>query len=224
MKELSHIQTIAVMALPFVFAIVFHEAAHGWVAYRFGDPTAKDMGRLTFNPIPHIDLWGTIIMPLLFFFLGGMLFGYAKPVPINPMNFRHPKRDMAISSLAGPASNILMAICYAVVLRGFLLRFDDAQSGAWNWIIEPLTYMCFYGVLINIVLAVLNMIPIPPLDGSRLVFWLLPHRQGMLYYRLEPYGIIILLLMFYFGIYTKIVSPIIKPLLILFLGQDIMKG
>lgn len=222
MEKLSQIQTIAVMAAPFVFAIVFHEAAHGWVANRLGDPTAKDMGRLTLNPIPHIDMWGTVIMPLLFFFLGGMLFGYAKPVPINPMNFRHPKRDMAISSLAGPVTNMLMAFCYAIILRGFLLTLDEAQIATWSWITTPLTYMCFYGVLINIVLAVLNMLPIPPLDGSRLVFWLLPHRQGMIYYRLEPYGIIILLLMFSFGIYNKIVSPIISPLLSLFLGEGIM--
>jgi len=220
MEQLSRIQTVAVMALPFVFAIVFHEVAHGWVANRLGDPHAKMMGRLTFNPFPHIDMWGTVLMPLMFFLLGGMLFGYAKPVPINPNNFRHPKRDMAISSLAGPATNIIMALCYAVFLRGFLMKLDGSiPEPYWSLIGVPLSYMCIYGVLINVVLAVLNMIPIPPLDGSRIVFWLLPDRQGMLYYRLEPFGFIILLAMFAFGIYSTIMTPIIRPLLGLLLGD-----
>jgi Zn-dependent protease len=220
MEKLSQIQTIAIMAAPFVFAIVFHEAAHGWIANRLGDPTAKDMGRLTLNPIPHIDLWGTVLMPLMFFLLGGMMFGYAKPVPINPMNFRHPKRDMAISSLAGPATNMIMAILYSVILRVAIVPLEGAiPEPYWSWIFVPLSYMCMFGVLINVVLAVLNLLPIPPLDGSRIVFWLLPDRQGMMYYRLEPYGIIILLALFAFGIYGKIMTPVIRPLLGLLLGN-----
>ncbi len=225
MEELSIIQKIAVMALPLVFAIVLHEVAHGWVANKLGDHTARDMGRLTLNPISHIDLFGTIIMPLLLFVLtnGKMLFGYAKPVPINPYNFRDPKKGMARSSLAGPGINLIMAISFAFLLRAVMPAAEGfVPKQAWEWFSLPVSLMFGYGVIINVVLAVLNMIPIPPLDGSRVVYWMLPDKQAAAYYRLEPYGTLILMLLIMLGVLGRIIGPIIQPILSLLLGGDIM--
>jgi Zn-dependent protease len=225
MEELNTVQKIAIMAPPLIFAIVFHEVAHGWVAYKLGDHTAKDMGRLTLNPISHIDLFGTVIMPILLFVVtnGRMVFGYAKPVPINPYNFKDPKKGMALSSLAGPGINIVMAIAFSFLLRGvFPLLEGMVPKPAWDWFAVPLTLMIGYGVIINVVLAVLNMIPIPPLDGSRVVYWLLPDKVAMTYYRLEPYGTLILMLLIGLGVLGKIMTPILRPLLALLLGGDIM--
>jgi Zn-dependent protease len=225
MDELNTIQKIVVMAPPLIFAIVLHEVAHGWIADKLGDHTARDMGRLSLNPIPHIDLFGTIIMPLLLFFLtnGRMVFGYAKPVPINPYNFRDPKKGMAISSLAGPSVNVLMAIGFSILLRIVMPALEGAlPKQSWEWFAMPISLMFGYGVVINVVLAVLNMIPIPPLDGSRLVYWLLPHRMAAVYYRLEPYGTLILLLLIGLGVLGRVMMPIIRPLLSLLLGGDIM--
>lgn len=222
MEELSTIQKIAVMAMPLVFAIVFHEVAHGWVANRLGDPTARDLGRLTLNPISHIDLFGTIIMPLMLFVLtdGRMLFGYAKPVPINPYNFKDPKKGMALSSLAGPGVNIAMAVLCSFLLRGVMANLEGMiPEPAWGWFATPMTLMLGYGIIINVVLAVLNMIPIPPLDGSRVVYWLLPDRQAALYYRLEPYGTFILMGLIMLGVLGKIMTPVIRPLLGILLGN-----
>jgi Zn-dependent protease len=225
MEELTTIQKIAIMAPPLVFAIVLHEVAHGWVADRLGDHTARDRGRLTLNPISHIDLFGTIIMPLLLFFVtnGRMVFGYAKPVPINPYNFRDPKKGMALSSLAGPGINLIMALSFSLLLRVVMPLFEGVlPRGAWDWFALPLANMFVYGVVINVVLAVLNMIPIPPLDGSRVVYWLLPDKQAAAYYRLEPYGMIVLMALLAFGVLGRIIGPIIQPILSLLLGADIM--
>jgi Zn-dependent protease len=222
MEELSAIQKIAVMAMPLVFAIVFHEVAHGWVAHRLGDPTAKMMGRLTLNPIPHIDLIGTIIMPLLLFFVsdGRMIFGWAKPVPINPAYFKDPKKGMALSALSGPGINIVMAVMCSFLLRVVLMGLEGKlPDQVWDWVSAPLTYMLGYGIIFNVVLAVLNMIPIPPLDGSRVVYWLLPPRQAAVYYRLEPYGTLILMALIMFGLLGRIMTPILRPLLALLLGD-----
>jgi Zn-dependent protease len=205
-----------------VFAIVLHEVAHGWVANRLGDPTARDLGRLTLNPISHIDLVGTILMPLMLFILtdGRMLFGYAKPVPINPYNFRDPKKGMALSSLAGPGVNIAMALSFSLILRLILMPLDSTvPEPYWSWLATPLSYMFIYGIYINVILAVLNMIPIPPLDGSRVVYWLLPNRMAVTYYQLERFGIIILMLLMFSGLLGKIMMPLIRPLLSLFLGN-----
>ena len=225
MEELTTIQKIVIMAPPLVFAIVLHEVAHGWVADRLGDHTARDRGRLTLNPISHIDLFGTIIMPLLLFLVtnGQMVFGYAKPVPINPYNFRDPKKGMALSSLAGPGINVLMALAFAILLRVVLPGLASVMPKEnWNWFALPLAHMFVYGVIINVVLAVLNMIPIPPLDGSRVVYWLLPDKQAAAYYRLEPYGMIVLMALLAFGVLGRIIGPIIQPILSLLLGADIM--
>ncbi len=242
MEELNTIQTIAVMALPLVVAIVLHEVAHGWVANKLGDHTARDMGRLTLNPLPHIDLIGTIIMPLALFLLtnGQMLFGYAKPVPINPYNFKDPKKDMAYSSLAGPGINMAMALFFAFILRVLMPTLEDmVPTKVWEWIAIPVALMLAYGVLINVILAVLNMIPIPPLDGSRVVYWLLPNRLAAAYYGLQPYimkGFFYLFLihilltfinastfsplLYIFKLLELIIYPVIKPLLQLLLGGN----
>lgn len=221
MEELHIVQKIIVMALPLIFAIVLHEVAHGWVANKLGDHTARDMGRLTLNPISHIDLFGTIIMPLLLFYMtnGRMVFGYAKPVPINPYNFKNPKKGMALSSLAGPFTNIAMAISFVLLLRVVDVLDGKAPEPYWNWLAVPFSYMLIYGIMINIVLAVLNLVPIPPLDGSRVVYWLLPDKQAAVYYRLEKYGFLIILALFYFGILGRIISPVIEYILPLLLGE-----
>jgi Zn-dependent protease len=225
MEELNIVQKIVVMALPLVFAIVLHEVAHGWVANKLGDHTARDMGRLTLNPISHIDLFGTIIMPLMLFVLtnGKMLFGYAKPVPINPYNFRDPKKGMALSSLAGPGINMVLAISFAFLLRVVMPAIEGSTPRQeWEWFSLPLSLMFGYGVIINVVLGVLNLIPVPPLDGSRVVYWLLPDKQAAAYYRLEPYGMVILMLLIMFGVLGRIISPIIRPIISLLLGGDIL--
>jgi Zn-dependent protease len=224
MEELNTIQKIAVMALPLVFAIVLHEVAHGWVADKLGDHTARDMGRLTLNPIPHIDLFGTIIMPILLFVItsGRFVFGSAKPVPINPYNFKNPKKDMALSSLAGPAANLVMAVVFTFLLRIVIAGLEGkVPQFYWDWLIIPLSYMLVYGIIINVVLAVLNLIPIPPLDGSRVVYWLLPDKQAASYYRLEPYGMFIILALFAFGFLGRIMTPIVSFLLTLLLGEKV---
>lgn len=225
MEQLNTIQKIAVMALPLMFAIVLHEVAHGWIANKLGDHTARDMGRLTLNPISHIDLFGTVIMPLMLFVLtdGKMLFGYAKPVPINPYNFNDPKKGMALSSMAGPGINLVMAVMFALFLRVVLpLLVGVLPQSAGEWLGIPLTLMLGYGVLINVALAILNLIPIPPLDGSRIVYWVLPEKLAATYYRLEPFGMIIILALFAFNILGYIIWPIILPALYFLLGNDIL--
>ena len=211
------------MALPLVFAIVLHEVAHGWIADKLGDHTARNMGRLTLNPISHIDLFGTIIIPVLCIIAHGPIFGYAKPVPINPYNFQNPKKGMALSSMAGPGVNLIMAVSFAFLFRFVMPTLEGAlPRQSWQWFGFPLSLMFGFGVIINIALAVLNLIPIPPLDGSRIVYWMLPDKQGAAYYRLERYGLIILILLLVTNILGHIVMPIINLVVTLLLGGDIM--
>ena len=201
MDQLTIIQKIAVWILPVVFAITVHEAAHGWVAKKYGDNTAFRLGRLTLNPIKHIDPFGTIIIPGLLLLTGtGFIFGWAKPVPVDARNFKKPLHDMAIVALAGPVSNVLMALGWAMVARlGITIG-----TGAEN-VSLPLVYTGIAGISINLVLALLNLLPIPPLDGSRILTGILPHRLAWQYNQLERYGFIILLIL----LYTKILNAIL---------------
>ena len=207
---------MAISALPVLIAITFHELSHGLIAYKLGDPTARMLGRLTINPIAHIDLFGTIIMPLLLliFTNGQFVFGYAKPVPINPMNFKNPRRDMAISAAGGPATNILLAIVSMVILKFAvfpLLSF--APEGMAATVLEPIAMMLKSSIIINVVLASFNLIPIPPLDGGRVVVGFLPHKQAMSFSKIEPFGFIIVIIL----IYTHIADYFVMPMVNLFL-------
>ena len=223
MDELNTIQKIAVVTPPLIFAIVLHEVAHGWIANKLGDHTARDMGRLTLNPISHIDLFGTIIMPILCILAHSPIFGYAKPVPINPYNFRDPKKDMAISSIAGPGVNILMAISFSFLLRVVIPVIEGSlPKQSAELFAMPLALMFGYGIVINVALAILNMIPIPPLDGSRIVYWILPNKYATAYYKLERYGLIILIILLYTNILSRIIMPIISPIVTMLLGGNIM--
>ncbi len=223
MEELNAIQKIAVMALPLIFSIVLHEVAHGWVANRLGDHTARDMGRLTINPLPHVDLFGTVIIPILCIVMNSPIFGYAKPVPINPYNFRNPKKGMALASIAGPGMNFLLAFLFVLIFRFVIGGLEGkVPQPYWNWLAVPVSYMLVYGIMINVVLAVLNLVPIPPLDGSRVAYWLLPNKAAAVYYRLERYGLLIVLALFYFGLLGRIISPIVSYVLTLLIGEKII--
>ncbi len=201
MDELTIIQRIAVWVLPVIFAITVHEVAHGWVAKKYGDNTASSMGRLTLNPIKHIDLFGTIILPGLLLVTGtGFIFGWAKPVPVDPRNFKNPLKDMAIVALAGPVSNLLMAVFWALITRLGVFIGTGAEA-----ISLPLIYTGVAGISINLVLALINLLPIPPLDGSRILTGILPNYWAWQYNRLERYGFIILLLL----LYTKLLGAIL---------------
>jgi Zn-dependent protease len=184
------IQTILIYALPVLFAITVHEAAHGYVARHFGDNTAYMMGRLTLNPLKHIDPIGTILMPILLYFTtagmpgGPLLFGYAKPVPVNFGQLRHPKRDMIWVALAGPASNFLQALLWGVLF--IVLRASDVEERFFLG-------MCRAGVLVNLVMWAFNLFPLPPLDGGRVLVGLLPARQAYAVSRIEPWGFFIVL-------------------------------
>lgn len=192
--ELSLIQKIAIFVLPVIFAITLHEAAHGYVARYFGDTTAAALGRITLNPLKHIDPVGTILVPLAILIasklLGGgmILFGWAKPVPVNFAALRHPKQDMFWVALAGPASNLVMALFWGLMMK-------LAMANPTNYFAEPLINMADIGVTINAILLVLNLLPLPPLDGGRIAVSLLPHRQAYKLSRIEPYGMVILILL-----------------------------
>jgi len=202
MPQLSIIQLFAVWVLPVLFAITVHEVAHGWVASKLGDKTALMMGRLTLNPIKHIDLIGTIIVPAILLFLGGFILGWAKPVPVTWSNLNKPKRDMALVALAGPLANILMALFWGLMTKlGVVLVQNGMGYGV------ALALMGQAGILINLVLMVLNLIPIPPLDGSRIVSSLIPPRWDAIYSRIEPFGFFILLFLLVLGFLKYILAP-----------------
>ena len=198
------IQTICVYAIPLIFAITLHESAHGWAAGRLGDPTATMLGRVTINPIPHIDPIGTIAVPgalLLMSALtggGGLLFGWAKPVPINPRYFRNPLKAMTITAAAGPLSNLLQMIFWALLLKVL------AAVGFYDKFVIS---VCAAGISVNLMLMAFNLIPIPPLDGGRIVRGLLPRQAGMAFDKIEPYGFMILLVLMVGGGLSFFVRP-----------------
>ncbi len=199
--ELSVIQKVVIYALPVIFAITVHEAAHGYAARYFGDMTAHNAGRITLNPLKHIDPFGTILLPALTIMLGGILFGWAKPVPVNFGRLRNPKKDMLWVAAAGPASNLVMAILWALVIK---FSLDVSEMFA-----VPMALMGKAGVAINIVLMVLNLLPLPPLDGGRIAVSLLPHNLARPFAQLERYGFIILIVLLFTGVLSKILDPLI---------------
>jgi Zn-dependent protease len=199
------IQTIALAAIPVLFAITLHEAAHGYVARHFGDMTAYQQGRISLNPIRHIDPVGTILLPILTLWMGGIMFGWAKPVPVNFSALRHPKKDMLWVALAGPASNIFMALCWAFFAK-IALSFPE------NYYSAPLLEMAMIGIKINVVLAALNLLPLPPLDGGRVAISLLPHRLAYKLAQIEPYGMFILIFLAVTPVLWWILSPFMNIL------------
>ncbi len=208
MNVQTTIHFIAVAVLPLLFGITVHEVAHGWVASKLGDKTALMMGRLTLNPAKHIDLIGTIIVPLVLIFLGGFIFGWAKPVPVTWQNLRKPRRDMALVALAGPFANLLMAIIWGGIAKLCFLGLNAGVSNQWLKLVLVFFMTAgAYGILINCLLMILNLLPIPPLDGSRVVSSLLPPRWSAKYDRIEPYGFFILLGLLFFGVLQYLIGP-----------------
>ncbi len=195
------IQQLIITAPPFLFALTFHELAHGYTAWKLGDPTAKDAGRLTMNPLKHLDPFG-----VLAFFI--MRIGWAKPVPINPRYFQDPQKGMLLTALAGPVANLLLAIISAVLVK--VLAAVPVSSQLMFNVFKPMFDMMAASVWINVMLAVFNLLPIPPLDGSKILMGFLPPNQAAGYARLEPYGFIILLVLFYTGMIGKVIMPIIN--------------
>lgn len=204
MSELTLVQTVAVWALPVLFAITLHEVAHGWVARKLGDPTAYMLGRLSLNPIRHIDPIGTVVVPLLLLVMGGFVFGWAKPVPVTWENLRNPRRDMALVALAGPMANLLMAFAWGIIAKvGYAVADVAPMPG------QMLILMGGHaGIPINLMLMVLNLIPLLPLDGGRIVSSLLPGPVALKFNRIEPYGFIILLGLLVTGVlWTVMAGP-----------------
>ena len=211
------IQKIAIWAIPVLIAVVFHEVAHGWVANRLGDPTAKNLGRLTLNPLKHIDLFGTILVPAMLILANSpFVFGYAKPVPVNFHNLRNPKRDMVWVALAGPVMNLILAAGFAFLFRS-LLPTSRAGFGASAGV-NPLLLMAQGGLLINIGLAVFNMFPLPPLDGGRVLVGLLPEPWSSKVAGVERFGMLILIGLLYTRVIDRVLDGPTELLMRLYLG------
>ena len=208
------IQTVALAAIPVLFAITLHEAAHGYVARHFGDMTAYQAGRISLNPLHHIDPFGTIILPLLTLWMGGILFGWAKPVPVNFAMLRNPKKDMLWVAIAGPASNLAMALGWAFLYK-IGVTFPE------SYFAEPLLGMAMWGIKINVVLMVLNLLPLPPLDGGRVAVSLLPQRQAFQLSKIEPYGMFILIFLAITPILGLLLSP---PIALVYKSLSLLFG
>jgi len=197
----NFVQIISIAAIPILFAITVHEVAHGWMAKNYGDRTAEMLGRLTLNPIKHIDPVGTVLVPLLMVWIGGFIFGWAKPVPVSPRNLRNPKRDMVPVALAGPGANLLMAIIWAALLKGFEYA-QPMLGGAAFFFIQ----MAKIGIFFNILLMIFNLLPIPPLDGGRVLRGLVPESIGHRLDALERYGLIIVVGLIVAGLLSPVIA------------------
>lgn len=198
------IQQLIILAPPLLLALTLHEFAHGWVAYKLGDPTAKDLGRLTLNPLAHLDPIGTIA----FFFIK---FGWAKPVPVNPRYFKNPRKDMLWVALAGPMTNLALAIVSAIITKTlWAIAPDLPNNSITSGIIVPLNGMLMASVWINLVLCVFNFLPIPPLDGSKILMGLLPIKIAIEYQKIEKYGFIILIILAFSGVLSTAIVPFIS--------------
>jgi len=204
MSDFPLIYQIIIWAIPVLYAVTLHEVGHGWAAKQLGDTTAKDMGRLSLNPLKHIDPLGTIVVPLVTFFLSGFIFGWAKPVPVNWNRLRNKKRDIALVALAGPVANLVMIVFWLIIAKLFITSADQG-----NTVALLITFMAMAGIAINSLLMILNLFPLPPLDGSRVVFSLLPTSLAYRYAKIEPYGMIIMVLLLVSGVLFKILGPIL---------------
>ena len=214
MNELSVLQQLIIWVPPVLLAVTLHEVAHGWVALRLGDTTARDQGRLTLNPLRHIDPIGTVLVPALLLMAGGFVFGWARPVPVDFRRLRNPRRDMALVAVAGPLSNLLMALAWTLILNVVLL----AQGLAVARYLLPIYYMGLAGITINILLAVLNMLPVPPLDGGRVAVGLLPAAAARLLARVEPFGLFVLIALLASGLLGRLLGPPVDLLEQLFMS------
>lgn len=204
MNEEDILKAITIWALPVLLAITLHEAAHGWAALRFGDHTARIQGRISMNPLRHVDLVGTVILPIVLLVIGGFMFGWAKPVPVDPRNFRKPRQHMAWVAAAGPASNLVMAAFWMLMLSLAVHGLNQ------TWIGYPLSLMAQAGVTINLILMVLNLVPLPPLDGGRVLVGMLKPALALKYARIEPYGIWILLALIFSGVLGWLLWPVVR--------------
>lgn len=200
-------QQILIWVVPVIFAITVHEVAHGWVANKLGDPTARLMGRLTLNPIKHIDPVGTVVLPLIMLLTTGYAFGWAKPVPVDWRNLRRPKRDMALVAAAGPGANLVMLVLWVLFAKGVTIAADVLGALA-----GPLYYMGLAGVSVNALFMLLNLLPVPPLDGSRVLYAILPPAWALRFGRLERYGLLIVVVLLVTGLLAKILSPPLQAL------------
>lgn len=206
------IRLIVAGAIPVLFAITLHEVAHGWVANQLGDSTAKMLGRLTVNPLKHIDPIGTVALPLGMLLMSMVTvgqpfaFGWAKPIPVNTRNLSHPRRDMAIVAVAGPLANLLMALFWVLMIPVFLTVIPDAN------IADGFVTMAQIGLVFNLVLLVLNLLPLPPLDGGRVLAGLVPRNVADVLDKIEPYGFPILIVLLLMGVLDQIIGPIIGTL------------